>query len=234
MHLLRCCSGRDNVPVSISRISGFSKMRVFKKSVIVAALRKSEFLEVTDDGKNVRRKVPLEGPCLLDEDFVPAAKVKGNKKVKIDPRTNREIQHPVPLLPQGKKEYPPGMTKNMMKPTGFEDTYVEGPLRPEQAKEEEEMYDPGKPFVERIEIAIQRFKQRRRMHEMYSKIFNKWMKFGGVECAPRMFGGLSQQDMKDMTAEEIAVATATHSVPWDREDREKWVIDFVGVGEAFL
>lgn len=88
--------------------------------------------------------------------------------------------------------------------------------------------------MERIEIAIQRFKKKRRMHEKYAQIFNKWMHFGGVECGPRMFSGLSNKDMGGMDAEEIARATASHNVPWDREDTKKWEVDFVGVGEGFL
>lgn len=96
------------------------------------------------------------------------------------------------------------------------------------------MYDPDKYFVERIEIAIQRFKQKKRMHEMYAGIFNKWMKFGGVETGPPMFQSLGQKDMREMDAEEIARAKATHHVSWDRDDTERWVVDFVGVSEAFL
>lgn len=96
------------------------------------------------------------------------------------------------------------------------------------------MYDPDKHFVERIEIAIQRFKQKRKMHEMYANIFNKWMRFGGVESDPRMFGGLSRKDMAGMDAEEIARATAIHQVPWNRADEKEWVVDFTGVGAAFL
>jgi hypothetical protein len=210
LHLLQCCGGRDNLGVSIGRINGFKKMRKFKKKVIVEALRKSAFLEVSDDGKTVKREIAY------------------------DPRSKREVVHSAPLLPQKKAEYPPGMTKNMMKPTGFEDTFVECPIKPEEAAEEASMYDPDKPIVERLELAIQRFKQKRRMHEMYAKIFNKWMRFGGVEAAPRMFGGLSQAEMKEMNAEEIARATAMHQIPWDRGDEKHWVVDFVGVGEAFL
>ena len=88
--------------------------------------------------------------------------------------------------------------------------------------------------MERIEIAIQRFKKTRRMHEKYSHVFNKWMHFGGVESGPRMFGGLSRHDMAGMDAEEVARATASHHVPWDRNDPKNWIVDFVGVGESFL
>ena len=195
LHLLQCCGGRENLPVSISRICGFKKMRKFKKKIVVEELRKSAFLVVSDDGKTVKRKIPLTGRCLLD----PPEKDDG--EIAYDPRTKREIQLPVPLLPQKKVELPPSVTKNMMKPTGFEDTYIEGPIKPEEAEEEMAMYDPDRPFIERIELAIQRFKQKRRMHEVYSKIFNKWMRFGGVESSPRVFGGLSKAEMKEMNSE---------------------------------
>lgn len=218
--------------MSISRICGFKKMRGYKpKSIVSEALRKSTFLEVSADGKTVKRKVPLTGKCLLDKDYRANG---SDNEIAYDPRTKREVQHPVPLLPQKKKDYPLGMTKNMMKPTGFEEAYVEGPIAPAEAEEEMAMYDPDKPFIERIEVAIQRFKQKRRMHEMYAKIFNKWMKFGGVDCEPRMFGGLSKEEMRNMNSEDIARAKATHHVPWDREDTKKWTVDFLGVGEAFL
>lgn len=229
MHLLQCCGGRENQPVSISRICGFKKMRGFKpKSAVVAALRKSPFLVVSEDGKTIRRKLPLQGPCALDPDFYT------DDQIAYDLRVRAPAVYPVPLLPQKKVKIPPGVTKNMVKPTGFEETYVEGPIAPQEAKEEEAMYDPDKPFVERIELAIQRFKQKRRMHEMYANVFNKWMRFGGVEASPRQFGRLTKQDMADMGAEEIARALAIHSVPWDRQDTKHWVVDFVGVGEGFL
>jgi hypothetical protein len=203
-------------------------MRKFKKKIIVDALRKSAFLDVSEDGKTVKRKVPLVGRTLLDPPEVE------DGEIAYDPRTKREVVPSAPLLPQKKANYPPGMTKNMMRPTGFEETFVEGPIRPEEAAEEAAMYDAEKPIVERLELAIQRFKQKRRMHEMYAKIFNKWMRFGGVESAQRMFGGLSQADMKEMSAEEIARSTAIHNIPWDRGDEKHWIVDFVGVGEAFL
>lgn len=235
-------------------------MRKYKKRDVVTALRESRKLILTEDGKKVSRKVALSGPCLLDPDFKtetpvrqkggPLDAIKENEasdksgddrdddeeddEIAYDPRSKRRIAHPLKPIPQDKKALPPGVTKNMLKPTGFEPTYVEAPLTPAEAQEEEAMYDPEKSFAERIEIAIQRFKQKRRMHEMYAKVFNKWMKFGGVDCTPRMFGGVSQQEMKEMTAEEIARATATHHVPWDREEKDKWVVDFVGVAEGFL
>ncbi|KAF2873437.1 Argonaute siRNA chaperone complex subunit Arb1-domain-containing protein [Massariosphaeria phaeospora] len=231
-HLLKCCGGRENLPVSISRICGFSKMRKFKKRVVTQVLRTSAFLDVSEDGKTLTRKVPMAGLCALDPEWYEQQE---DVEIAYDPRSAKKpAVFPVPLIPNKKAEYPPGLSKNMMKPTGFEDTYVEPPLKPEEAEEEMSMYHPDKPFVERIEIAIQRFKQKRRMHEMYAKIFNKWMLFGGVESSPRMFGGVSKQEMAGMDAEEITRALATHNVPWDRQETQYWTVDFVGVGEAFL
>jgi hypothetical protein len=119
LHMLQCCGGRENLPVSLSRICGFKKMRSFKpKSIVPVALRKSAFLVVSEDGKRVSRKVPLRGPCALDPDFYK------DDEIAYDPRARTPTVQPVPLLPQTKLQYPPGMTKNMMKPTGFEQTYV--------------------------------------------------------------------------------------------------------------
>lgn len=119
LHLLQCCGGRENLPVSIGRICGFKKMRGFKpKSIVPAALRKSAFLVVSKDGKQVSRKVPLRGPCALDPDYYQ------DDEIAYDPRARVPAVQPVPLLPQKKAELPPGMTKGMMKPTGFEATYV--------------------------------------------------------------------------------------------------------------
>ncbi|KAH7394951.1 Argonaute siRNA chaperone complex subunit Arb1-domain-containing protein [Phaeosphaeria sp. MPI-PUGE-AT-0046c] len=230
LHLLQCCGGRKNDPVSISRICGFRKMRSYKpRTRVVAALRKSTFLQVSTDGKTIKRRIPLQGKCVLDPDFFG-----DDGDVAYDLRDCKPAVYPVPQLPQKKAEYPKGMSKNMMKPTGFEASYLEAPVRPEEAAEEEAMYDADKPFVERIEMAIQRFKQNRRMHAMYAVVFNKLMRFGGVESGPRMYQGLSKAEMEKMDSEEIARALATHNVPWDRADEKKWVVDFEALAKAFL
>ena len=72
-HLLQCCGGRENLPVSISRIRGFQRMRQYKpKTLVTAALRLSAFLEVSADGKTIKRKVPLTGKNILDPDYFDA------------------------------------------------------------------------------------------------------------------------------------------------------------------
>lgn len=96
-------------------------MRPFKKKIVSAALRKSPFLIVSEDGKKVSRKVPLIGPHALDPDYM-------DDEIAYDPRGKKPVVKPIVPLPQEKKNYPPGMTKNMMKPTGFEKNFVGCPF----------------------------------------------------------------------------------------------------------
>ncbi|KAF2198268.1 hypothetical protein GQ43DRAFT_401278, partial [Delitschia confertaspora ATCC 74209] len=230
LHMLQCCGGHLNLPVSINRICGFKRMREYKpKRIVVEALKKSAFLDVVEDGKMVKRKVPLAEKTMLDGD--------SDEEIAYDPRS-KLLEKVVPkttfsLLRQVRKEIPPGKTKNMMKPSGFEPTYAEGPITPAQAEEDNLLYNTEKPFIERIENAIQRFKQKRKMHEMYSKVFNKWMRFGGVDCSPRMFANRpSQQEIAEMDVEERVRTLATHNVPRDREDPSQWVVDFEGLAKG--
>lgn len=209
-------------------------MRAYKpRTLVVAALRKSTFLQVSADGKSISRKVPLQGKCILDPDFYDV------DDIAYAP-TSSTSQAPAvrPVVrsapPPARNELPPGMTKNMMKPTGFEATHVEGPLTPQEAAEEGEMYDADRMFVDRIELAISRFQRTRRKHAKYAHIFDALMRLGGVEQTSHMFQGLSKHDMEEMDAEEISRATAKHSVPWDRQEADQWVVDFVGLIKAFL
>jgi hypothetical protein len=205
-------------------------MRSYKpKALVVTALRQSSLLEVSADGKTIKRKIALQGKCALDEDFFEE-----DNDVAYDPRTRKPALFPVAQLPQKKVEYPPGTSKNMIKPTGFEANYVEPPVKPDEAAEEEAMYSPDKPFVERIELAIQRFKEKRRMHQGYAQVFDKLMQMGGVDSGQRIAQGLSRQEIAQMGAEERAIARATHRVPWDRADEDHWLVDFAAIIRAFL
>ena len=201
-------------------------MRQYKpKSLVVAALRLSTFLEMSEDGKSIKRKIPLQGKCLLDPDYFD------DEDIAYDPRAQRvqkPAQYPVPLIPGNKAD------RDTEKPTGFENNFVEPLLTAGEAAKEEDMYDPKKPFVERIELAIQRFKQKRRMLPKYALVFEKLLRFGGVEAGPRMYQGISKQEIKDMDVEELARALATYHVPWNRSDESQWVVDFEAVCKGFL
>lgn len=114
-HLLGLCRGRENLPVSISQILGFKKMRRFRpKKLVVESLRKSDFLEVDAAGKTIKRKIPIRIPTLLDDDD-------DDEELAHDPDSVTEERKPTPRKAKKvvvqttlRKEVPPGMTKNMV------------------------------------------------------------------------------------------------------------------------
>jgi hypothetical protein len=206
------------LPVSIGRIMSFKKMRIIEKDrdIITTALRFSKMLEVHFDGRRVMRKVPLKDLHKLDDDW-------WKREDNQTKQTN-----------QTKTVYAEGTSKNMLKPTGFEPAWVEGPVTPKEAAQDEILYNPDDSFLERIEAAIQTFKEKRRMHEMYALVFNKLMRFGGVEATPRIFQGTSRQEIAEMDKKERVTVMANHKVPGDRADETKWVVDFAALAKAFL
>ena len=65
-------------------------MRPYKpKALVVTALRRSAFLEVSDDGKTIKRKAPLQGKTLLDEDFIEE-----DDEIAYDPRIRKPAAYP--------------------------------------------------------------------------------------------------------------------------------------------
>jgi hypothetical protein len=63
------------------------------------------------------------------------------------------------------------------------------------------------------------------------------MTYGGINTGPKMFvGGLSQAELEENTAEEIAQIKATHFVDFHDSDprRNDYVVDFDGVLKGFL
>ena len=85
---------------------------------------------------------------------------------------------------------------------------------------------------------MQRFVAKRKMSSEHSDIFYSYLMFGGVDAGPNMFQGLSQHDMKDMDAEDIAIAMTRIRISSDKDDigkdTAKWVVDFEGVARGFL
>ena len=86
----------------------------------------------------------------------------------------------------------------------------------------------------RIEVAIQRYKSRRKFHQNNAMIFNRWLRFGGIDVGPKQFTGNVDQDFMDgHDAAEISLLTATHYVG-DKSDPKEWAVDFEGVAKSFL
>ena len=87
----------------------------------------------------------------------------------------------------------------------------------------------------RIETAIQQYRARRKFHTDTAYIFSEFLSYGGIESTPRQFsGGLSEKDLQERDAAEIAAMTATHIVPRAVQDETKWEVDFGAVAKGFL
>ncbi|OBS20754.1 hypothetical protein FPOA_07094 [Fusarium poae] len=136
---------------------------------------------------------------------------------------------------------PTALPKN--RGTGFEEFFADPPMTPDEAKEEtDDIYAPDVPFAERMQSCIQRFRSRRRLQGNRTLYFEEYLFLGGVDCAPNTFGGLSQQELKDLTPAERRQATAKDviwatSAAGDRfynGDDEKWSVDFAGVAAGFF
>lgn len=211
-HLLTRCGGSLNVPVSLNEMMGWRSLRDLNhkrdRQLVITALNRSASLEVVNGGKNIRRRIPIDDALLTTEMKSHAAKV---------------------VMPA-----PAHLTKGMLKPTGFEEDACEYPIKPAEHAEEVELYDKDLSFSSRIEVAIQRYKNRRKLHQNLALVLNSFLEFGGVICQPRMFGGgLSKEEMDEMDAATIAMLKAVHFVDSDRDDPDLWAVDFEGVAKAY-
>lgn len=73
------------------------------------------------------------------------------------------------------------------------------------------------------------------MHEKFSHVFGKFMKFGGIENAPRQFTGkIGQEELEQYDSAQIASMMATYHVRSDRDDATQWAVDFEAVAKGFL
>lgn len=85
-----------------------------------------------------------------------------------------------------------------------------------------------------MEIAIQRYKSKRKFHQESANIFNRWLRFGGIDVGQKQFtGNLDQNFLDTYDAAEISLLTATHYVG-DKDNPDEWTVDFEGVARAFL
>ncbi|KAL7267400.1 hypothetical protein RUND412_010017 [Rhizina undulata] len=143
----------------------------------------------------------------------------------------------VGVEPEKKKKKKKRKSKSQRKfppPTGFEEYWVDGPLSPEKVAEELELYSSQKPFSERIELCIQRYKAKRKFDPTRIQIFTEYLNLGGVSSGPKQFsGGLDLKNNDDMDAEQIQQMAATDYVRQDDDDDELEV-DFEYVARGFL
>ncbi|KAM0276952.1 hypothetical protein ACHAQH_006237 [Verticillium albo-atrum] len=140
---------------------------------------------------------------------------------------------------------PTGLTRS--RGTGFETFYADPPVTPEEAREEaEELYPPDRPFVDRIEECIQRYRARRRLSTEMTNYFDRYLFLGGIDTSQRQFSGAgprskSNPDFENMDADDIRRATAVDMIHrgmncrfYTEAETEHWEIDFTGVVAGFL
>ncbi|KAK5165189.1 uncharacterized protein LTR77_009287 [Saxophila tyrrhenica] len=206
--------------VSLNEITGFRKMRQFRpKTAVREALKQSTFLELSADGKRIRRKTPL------------------GKRMTVKPKINLDRQKKT--IPEDK----PWLTRGMMKATGFEEYATDGPIRPAEYEQDREDYAEDVSFTTRIETAVARFSARRKMHQETRQIFSRYMIYGGMEGGQNMFtgGALSKEETEGLSRKEIAEKTAYYGVS-ERvldgfdvfEGEDTWHVDFEATAKGFL
>jgi lupus La protein len=79
-HMLKMTEGTLNLPVSVSNLMKFGRMKRFQPvSAVVAALRESKMLDVTgpEGAEEVKRKVAWDGKDPEDESLPRSVYVKG-------------------------------------------------------------------------------------------------------------------------------------------------------------
>ncbi|RKF78326.1 putative argonaute sirna chaperone arc complex subunit arb1 [Golovinomyces cichoracearum] len=119
--------------------------------------------------------------------------------------------------------------------TGFEEFFADAPIRPDEHAEELDLYD------HRMQSCIQRYRACRKLEQVRSNVFTKYLALGGIETGIKQFtGGLDKETLENSTAKEIADIQATdfirthpHSSRF-YDGSENWVIDFEGVAKGFL
>ncbi|GAB1214547.1 hypothetical protein ATERTT37_003711 [Aspergillus terreus] len=130
-----------------------------------------------------------------------------------------------------KKKKKPKSQRGIGKPTGFEEYYVDAPMTPDEYHEELALYDPERPIIHRLEDAILRYQQKRRIESNRLAIFHRYLSYGGVDIGPRMFGGVDQHGLKSMDSEQILFARSQASIKYDYS---KLAIDFDAVVRGYL
>ncbi|GAB1191367.1 hypothetical protein APSETT444_000539 [Aspergillus pseudonomiae] len=111
------------------------------------------------------------------------------------------------------------------KPTGFEEYYVDAPMTPKEYEEEKELYDI------RIEAAILRYQNNRRMGPERREVFMRYLAYGGVDVGPKMFTGVDEQELQKLDSEQVLIAKGQANI---RQECTKLTVDFNTVVKGYL
>ena len=193
--------------------------------------RNSDESDVQPNGHT--NKQPVDKTVETEEDLEPAP-LSHTPAVETGGE-NQNTAVGIGSAPKKKKKKSKSKSKRgLVAPTGFEEYYVDAPVTPAEFEEEKGLYDESRAFTERIEIAIQRYVAKRNLDSARKDLFDKYLAYGGIEAGPKMFGGLATKDMPNLNAAQIAAQRARHFVGADKNDDEKFVVDFEACAAAFL
>ncbi|KAK1775948.1 Argonaute siRNA chaperone complex subunit Arb1-domain-containing protein [Copromyces sp. CBS 386.78] len=132
--------------------------------------------------------------------------------------------------------------------TGFEEYYCDPPVTPAEHEEERNsIYPPNRPFVDRIEECIQRYRARRRFDSAKEQLFSRYLFLGGIDTSARQFqgtasltsrdlDGLDKDDIRDIAANDfVGRKPGMHAARYYNPDEpEHWEVDFTGVAAGFF
>ncbi|RMZ85632.1 hypothetical protein DV737_g585, partial [Chaetothyriales sp. CBS 132003] len=173
------------------------------------------------------------GGVPVEVEHVSATK---KKRKKARPKSQRGLV--CPTITTG---YELRLTIPTNKPTGFEEYHADGPLRPEEAAEDQELYSSNYPFINRILTAVKRFERTRKLSSERRDVFYKYLAYGGIDVGPQMFQSVQAFDKdarKAMSKTELAEAMSQLSIGDDKYDTSSpdalYTVDFEGCVRAFL
>jgi hypothetical protein len=118
----------------------------------------------------------------------------------------------------------------------------------EYNEEQNDLYPPHRPFAERIQECIQRFRGRRHMNSEQEKLFSRYLVLGGVDATQRQFQGtnmMTKTELKELTKSEIRAISANDVIQrggdgkydarfYNPDFPEHWDVDFSGVVAGYM
>ncbi|KAL2153536.1 hypothetical protein VTH82DRAFT_4691 [Thermothelomyces myriococcoides] len=133
--------------------------------------------------------------------------------------------------------------------TGFEEFYCDPPMTPAEYNEERDVIYPWhRPFVDRIEECIQRYRARRRLSSDREYLFSRYLLLGGIDASVRQFQSTrtigddilddaTKNSIREMTADDVIQrggGGSRNSRFYNPNYPEHWDVDFTGVAAGFV
>ncbi|EEA28444.1 conserved hypothetical protein [Talaromyces marneffei ATCC 18224] len=171
---------------------------------------------------------PTSPPPVAEEEpkkDVVKATEKPQKEKKEEPKVLAEKQKEKLRRKEKYRNLPKSKSHGQPKPTGFEKYFTEAPVTPEEYLNERSIYHS------RIQEALNRYQQKRRLLEERMQVFSQYLRYGGVEVGAKMFGGVSEMELKAMDKEGIVIARSQTDISVEKMNLD---IDFEHVAKAFL